>query len=402
MPKVKAQVRRIPVRSVIHQTSTMGKLRVLVEQVSSPPTQEQINIAVAEYISEHPGILSPLSPAVKAALLQIAEKVAYIDEGGQDYYDALDAALNAKALLSIAAVYTQSGTVYNTDSLDSLKADLVVTAYYDDGTSADVTSSCTLSGTLAEGTSTITAEYNGKTATFTVTVTAQTYVTDGLIHQWDAINNTGSGHNGSATVWKDLIGSIDLTQQTGGTWKDNALHFEPTATTDAHHWKDTTQTSIYSQTMTIEVCISPTGSALNGWEESKSAVIANFTSSANNALRRIMLSKADISVGGYTSGTNQFATAGLTTLRDIHHIAVTYTTQTGSNTVYCNGALRTKDVNHTFGENKRDYMFVGCSLGDSKYPYLGDVHSIRVYNKVLTAEEVAQNYAVDVIRFGLE
>lgn len=391
-------------RTAVHveDAEPLGAVQVLVERVAGSPTQEQINIAVAQYIEDHPGTLSPLSPAVKAALLQIAEKVAYIDEDGQDYYDALDAALNAKALLSIAAVYTQSGTVYNTDSLDSLKADLVVTAYYDDGTTADVTSTCTLSGTLAEGTSTITAEYNGKTATFSVTVTAQTYVTDGLIHQWDAINNTGSGHNGSATVWKDLIGSIDLTQQTGGTWKEGALHFEPTAATDAHHWKDTTQTSIYSQTMTIEVCISPTGSALNGWEESKSAVIANFTSSANSALRRIMLSKSDISVGGYTNGTNQFATTGLTTLRDIHHIAVTYTTQTGSNTVYCNGTLKTKDVQHTFGENKRNFVFVGCSLGDSKYPYLGDVHSIRVYDKVLTAEEVAQNYAVDVVRFGLE
>lgn len=381
----------------------IGQVKVLGYPVVGSPTQEQINIAVAEYIEEHPGSAFGISEEVKQALLQIAEKVVYIDEHGQDYYDALYAALYPPTeLVSIAAVYTQSGTVYNTDSLDSLKADLVVTAYYDDGTTADVTSTCTLSGTLAEGTSTITAEYNGKTATFTVTVTAQTYVTDGLIHQWDAIDNTGSGHNGSATVWKDLIGSIDLTQQTGGTWTANALHFEPTATTDAHHWKDTTQTSIYTQTMTIEVCISPTGSALNGWEESKSAVIANFTSSANSALRRIMLSKSDISVGGYTNGTNQFATTGLTTLRDIHHIAVTYTTQTGSNTVYCNGTLKTKDAQHTFGENKRNYVFVGCSLGDSKYPYLGDVHSIRVYNKVLTAEEVAQNYAVDVIRFGLE
>ena len=225
------------------------------------------------------------------------------------------------------------------------------------------------------------------------------YVLDGLIHQWDAINNTGSGHNGSATVWNDLIGSIDLTQHTGGTWKDNALHFEPTATTDAHYWIDTTHTSIYSQTMTIEMCISPTGSALNSWEESKSAVIANFTSSANSELRRIMLSKADIAIGGYTNGTNQFAATGLTTLRDIHHIAVTYTTQTGSDGVYCNGTLQTKNAQHTFGENKRDYVFVGCSLGTSKYPYLGDIHSIRVYNRVLSDNEIYQNYLTDCARF---
>lgn len=73
---------------------------------------------------------------------------------------------------SISAVYTQSGTVYDTDSLDSLKTDLVVTATYDDTSTATVPSAdYTLSGTLTEGTSTITVSYGGKTTTFTVSVT---------------------------------------------------------------------------------------------------------------------------------------------------------------------------------------------------------------------------------------
>jgi len=75
-------------------------------------------------------------------------------------------------LESISAVYTQSGTVYDTDSLDSLKADLVVTATYSDSSTATIASAdYTLSGTLTEGTSTITVAYSGKTTTFTVTVT---------------------------------------------------------------------------------------------------------------------------------------------------------------------------------------------------------------------------------------
>lgn len=72
-------------------------------------------------------------------------------------------------LVSIIAVYTQSGTVYDTDTLDSLKADLVVTATYADSTSGTITD-YTLSGTLATGTSTITVAYGGKTTTFSVTV----------------------------------------------------------------------------------------------------------------------------------------------------------------------------------------------------------------------------------------
>lgn len=76
----------------------------------------------------------------------------------------------APTLSSISAVYTQSGTVYDTDTLDSLKPDLVVTAHYSDQTTETVTS-YTLSGTLTEGTSTVTVSYSGKTTTFAVTVT---------------------------------------------------------------------------------------------------------------------------------------------------------------------------------------------------------------------------------------
>ena len=114
--------------------------------------------------------ITGLSDEAKTALLACFEKVAWIDENGQDYYDALESALYPPAeLVSISAVYTQSGTVYETDSLNSLKSDLVVTAHYDNGTTQTVTG-YTLSGTLVEGTSTITVSYSGKTTTFNVTV----------------------------------------------------------------------------------------------------------------------------------------------------------------------------------------------------------------------------------------
>lgn len=226
------------------------------------------------------------------------------------------------------------------------------------------------------------------------------YVRDGLVHMWDGINNTGSGHDSSATTWRDLVGSITLTKHAGGAWTDNALHFEPTAGTDELYWEDLTQTSVYTQNMTIEVCIQPTASAtVADWADSKSAVIANFTSSATDKLRRIMLSKGDVSVGGYTNGTTQFATTGETTLLDIKHIACTYTEHIGTSDVYANGMKKTKNANHTFGDNNHNYVFLGCSLGSSKYPYLGDIYSIRIYNRVLSDNEIYQNYLTDCARF---
>ena len=136
-----------------------------------------------------------LTDGIKQALLQIAQKVAYIDEDGQDYYDALEGALYPPAtLVSISAVYTQSGTVYDTDSLDDLKSDLVVTAIYDNGTSKAVTTYA-LSGSLVTGESIITVTYGGKTATFTVLVTgwltsiSAIYTQSGTVYDNASLNN---------------------------------------------------------------------------------------------------------------------------------------------------------------------------------------------------------------------
>lgn len=113
---------------------------------------------------------SGLSDEAKQALLACFENVAWTNDQGQDYYDALESALYPPAdLVSIQCVYTQSGTVYDNDTLDSLKSDLVVTANMSDSTTRTITA-YTLSGTLTEGTSTITVAYGGKTTTFDVVV----------------------------------------------------------------------------------------------------------------------------------------------------------------------------------------------------------------------------------------
>lgn len=112
-----------------------------------------------------------LSDDAKMALLNCFQHVAWIDEHGQDYYDALEESLYAvNELISIAATFTQgSAIIYNTDSLESLKQYLIVIANYSNGTS-DQINRYTLSGTLTVGTSAITVSYGGKSDTFNVTV----------------------------------------------------------------------------------------------------------------------------------------------------------------------------------------------------------------------------------------
>lgn len=76
-------------------------------------------------------------------------------------------------LSSISAEFTQGDSLYYpSSSLSDLREHLVVSAHYSDGTSNLITG-YSLSGTLTEGTSTITVSYREKTTTFEVTVLAE-------------------------------------------------------------------------------------------------------------------------------------------------------------------------------------------------------------------------------------
>lgn len=108
----------------------------------------------------------------------------------------------AVTLVSISAVYTQSGTVYNTDNLDSLKDDLIVTATWSDSSTTTVPSTdYTLSGTLTVGTSTVTVSYGGKTATFSVTVSSAPLIPS----EYQQVEYIG--FDGNSRIVTDILGS---------------------------------------------------------------------------------------------------------------------------------------------------------------------------------------------------
>lgn len=148
-----------------------------------------------------------LSYDAKEALLSCFEHVAWVDSHGQDYYDALRDALYADArIVSISATFTQgTAKIYTSDSLDALKQYLVVTAT-DYGGTESVVSDYVLSGTLTEGTSTITVIYGGKTTTFDVTVTGEQ---TNLLYNWDftkSLTDSVSGKTATTNATRDSNG----------------------------------------------------------------------------------------------------------------------------------------------------------------------------------------------------
>lgn len=114
-----------------------------------------------------------LSQAMKQALLDLADNVAFISGNGpecrQVFYDELHP---DRTLSSISAV-TDLGchTPLAGDSAESLRPYIQVTASYEDGYTQPV-ASFTLSGALTAGANAVSVGYGGQTATVTVNVSA--------------------------------------------------------------------------------------------------------------------------------------------------------------------------------------------------------------------------------------
>lgn len=167
-----------------------------INDIAIPATVDAPGPLPATY---EPVIGGGLSPEIKQAILDCFAHVAWVDPEGADYYNALhDLFFPPTELVRITAVYTQTGTVYPSTSLDSLKSDLVVKAVYSDGTTETLASTdYTLSGTLTVGTSTVTVSYSGKTTSFTVTVSAvpvvasisAVYTQSGTVYDTDSLDS---------------------------------------------------------------------------------------------------------------------------------------------------------------------------------------------------------------------
>ena len=348
---------------------------------------------------------SGLSNGIKQALLACFENVGWKNGDGSDYIDALEAELYpAVDLASITAVYTQSGTVYDTDTLDSLKADLVVTAHYTDSSSEPV-SAYTLSGSLTTGTSTITVSYSGKTTTFTVTVTHNNvpYVSDGLFAYWDAIDNQGTGtHDSSATSWIDLINEYEwVPNKSDGTqtwaWSNgNSLVFNPNKTGN-----NSVPANCFLCTRpgtglrTLEVVFTPADLGCCVGE-----FTTDLTGITDTTVQIIGIAAADDTfiIQGTQNGYNA------TDITAIKSISGTYSSSYAPVKAYMNGTqVTTQGSSHSYKYHNNASMVLGSQNSTSGYYYAfkGTVHAIRFYSKELSAEEIAQNYAVDVQRFGL-
>lgn len=236
--------------------------------------------------------------------------------------------------------------------------------------------------------------------------TAKDYVQDGLIAMWDGVENAGWGvHDQNATVWKDLVGGYDIPLNEGCyAWKNDQI--ESTLVTPGQYAGivdiprlDYAKGSFHVESINVPVDVKKVRTALKGIGGSD-----EFWSTGTAC--------------EYISYENSY---GFTT-----NVGSQYGPQWGRSmrfnapiTGTCVDSLNFKNPGaepKTFGRNGS--MITPYFIGYEGQTWVGNPKGImrvlkstnsiyalkclRVYDRDLSPDEIAANYAIDKARFNLQ
>lgn len=229
------------------------------------------------------------------------------------------------------------------------------------------------------------------------------YIEDGLFAHWDGINNTGNGHDGTVKEWTDLISGQKWTPLRTGSrhaFGDKYLNLNPYGEGGNADLRDVWQCPFTTMPSTIEVVFETDLEVyFVGWFVSKASNTGDSSHYIGNpGSHNSVLIKSNALDGDYSvpeaSIKSVSAVYGSTTNAYINGIVATQTGQTAYFT-----DQRGNSENYWGKDMPTDKMHLG---GSPFFPITGKIYAIRLYNRALTAAEIAHNYAVDVARFGLE
>ena len=204
------------------------------------------------------------------------------------------------------------------------------------------------------------------------------YAADGLVAMWDGEWNAGGGVHDDVSECVDLIGNNNLT---GGTGHGNAWVSFPA------------NKSIYSGDLTSGSTIEFVAGNMSDGEN-------NLWLAVGSTVWGYGLFQNSSKAGGYYIRCGYSSIGGNTAfVKDGFKIAACSLTQYDSNKhdFYDFGALEASSYGNPVSAD--DTCGASNQLQTNNFPMA--LYSLRIYSRVLTAEEIAVNYAIDKARFSL-
>lgn len=226
-------------------------------------------------------------------------------------------------------------------------------------------------------------------------ISSAEYIKDGLMLWYDGIQNTRQGHNPNVNVWEDLSGN-NIDGQFIGNIICNDNNLQMNTTSQVMSYVNVDNESIYFHTRkpcSFELVVSsPTKSSILGCVHPNDNTNEIWNVDANSLNVRFFARRYPASGALSIDMTKP------------HLISVLFDADVYANSslsYYIDGVLKLHDYRNT------DVNAYGLTLGwrtsESNAAYNSSPHlySVRYYNRMLTEEEMLNNYKIDKLRFGI-
>lgn len=223
-------------------------------------------------------------------------------------------------------------------------------------------------------------------------------IENGLIMYCDGINNTGNGHSDTITTWADLTGNenniinVSSTSATTpasslqGEWLEDGIHVIAVN----NEFLRTTKAFDLGADRTLEMRVTLNANAnmtvgFNGADRVKFR--------AESAAFWVRVSAAD------SGGTQDIRCPVATPYNSPVSVSITrsYNNSTAKTTfaVYIDGIYNnTLAVDGDYRTSESAYLLFGTEQVDMT------VHTVRMYNRALTADEISENYKYDIVHYS--
>lgn len=224
------------------------------------------------------------------------------------------------------------------------------------------------------------------------------YIDDGLIVQFDGINNAGIGtHRNDITVWKELTENIEdaslneafITNGIDNMWLDDGLLFPKSSGNSIVALGTVRSFSSITMEVTLEF-LDDLGIGENDY--------VNFLTITNSSAYNLSLgTRKDMSLMNGSGSNNVFYTyrdLGKYILPNIKYTFTFVQDNSAKISLYINGKL----VATQEGSLSRVPLVSIVQTYSDLASYISN--SVRIYNRVLTEAEIQTNYKIDRVRFG--
>ena len=234
----------------------------------------------------------------------------------------------------------------------------------------------------------------------------QNIVTNGLVLYLDAGNRIS--YTSGSTIWRNLSGDTTTSGSLSGltlpSFDNNNLGnlvFNGTnqsvncgsGLSQSGDWSVSAFAKLNTSSGTRNIIARSAG--VPSYEQNYVLIYGGYAGSGNNGTK--------FALG--TNANSYKAAVGITTVQTgiWYHVAGTYNSTSKTLSLYVNGVLDGIATGTTLPTTTgNQFVQIGCSDGATTANFWsGSIAQVQIYNRLLSAQEIAQNYNATKTRFGL-